>query len=620
MGSQSSKPSAPQKTLKTPTPAAPRTPSPAPLAAPPSFDPSPFSHYSDIERLFSGPERRHLTQLYKNHGTKRGSDEGLALQGFLDLFPERANHPVGALLERLFAAFRRLSPAWKQLDYEGTTTDAEDLLDWPRFVAGVALMTGRTVRITGENGWLRAFWDGFSSRNIEAGGAKTGDSEVKKDDEFGDLLAMLEAAPQKGVTESAKEDTLFLESSKVWTREDFGALVAGCAVLAKLDLAPPSDPDLTKVTLDNLPAALVDAVFHSLQTLTLKDFYARAITGKLCPNLFQLPRAYIHSRLILDPLPDAPFRLTPPNGNPLYPPLSSESPLLSAETMYLLSLFLPSSYTLDMAPPESSRQGPSVPEPSQNRSWDLLYLASRDGSSLNRFEAGVFRYPAPTLLFLSCEIVAPSTRTPGLDNGTPGRRLLFIFGKQEVWKMNMGNQAKVPQILPGSFLAMLQPTLDLQVPLPSTSQNPANRHLLISPAVGLGIGAPEPGKDGYRLLLDPTLQRGRYTYDPLLGGKQSYSPPSNHSIHWDLSVLEIAVYGLGGPAALSSQKRSWDSDKSAADRRKEVQIRKAGGAIDRDLLVMAGVLSDHVEGMGVQRYKTEKEKEQEKYAKEMGHF
>lgn len=244
-----------------------------------------------------------------------------------------------------------------------------------------------------------------------------------------------------------------------------------------------------------------------------------------------------------------------------------------------------------------------------------------------RFESYAFRYSAPTLLLLSARIVKPAGPTiPGISPGIPGTPLLFAFFHTDAWKMNVGNFAKIAQTLPRSIFAQLKPALDVQfttAAAPSTKPG-HDRHLLLSPSFGLGIGAPESGLKGFRLSIDPTFQNGCYQFDPVLGGKQSYRPPSSAAastgFSYEFEVLEIAVYGLGGPAALAAQKRSWASEKSEAERRKEVQIRKAGGGIDRDLLIMAGVLDDNVEGMGIERYKTEKEKEQERIAKEQGHF
>lgn len=253
--------------------------------------------------------------------------------------------------------------------------------------------------------------------------------------------------------------------------------------------------------------------------------------------------------------------------------------------------------------------------------------------ALPSFESFVFRYPAPSLTLISVRLTKPSGKpTPGLATGVPGQQLLFAFFTSDPWKMNSGNTARIPQKLSKSILAVLKPTLDVQFPsslaptMPGKSKPALEKHLLLSSTSGLGIGQSDnPTETAYRLWIDSTMQTGRYHFDPVLGGKQSYTAPtldstcpSGFSYHFE--VLEITTWGLGGPSALESQRRAWTSEKREADRRKEVQIRKAGGGIDREILVMAGVLDDRVEGMGIERYKTDEEARREKEARELGHF
>jgi hypothetical protein len=391
-----------------------------------------------------------------------------------------------------------------------------------------------------------------------------------------------------------------------------------------------------------VPSTLVDTLFSSKTAkITLKDFYSKLIGSLNTPHLFVALRAYLYTRFYVDDSTYPPYRLKqPPNeGTPLYRALPlPPSPLLTPELLWLLGLWLPKDVLA--GPPVADGQS------TDRGRWDLLYQGSEMGFSMNRwvlfehvpgflalkyrpssFEAFSFRYPAPTLLLLSARVVKPSgPTTPGVSSGVPGTPLLFAFLNTHPWKMNLGNNAKIPQSLPSSIFAQLKPSLDVQYTAAMSPPGPKpvlDRHLLLSPSFGLEIGAPESGTDGFRLFVDATFQGGKYHYDPILGGKQSYRPPASGAggtgFTIEFEVLELVVYGLGGPVALNAQKRAWASEKNEADRRKEVQIRKAGGGIDRDMLIMAGVLDDNVEGAGIERYKTAKEKEDEAYAKERGY-
>ncbi|KAI9031988.1 hypothetical protein DFJ74DRAFT_701643 [Hyaloraphidium curvatum] len=578
--------------------------------------------------------------FYKSRGEKRASGaEGVSLAGFRAAFPEAAN-PVGsAFADVLFRVILHVGNIYKASDYEGVAGLDPELVDWPKLVNAVALLAGKATSAVGSEGaWIRLLWDAWATGSPavaaaagEAGGTGPG-SGSRAAGEFDSFLELIDGG-NKQAGAAAKEDTSFLQgSSKLLSAADFAALVDGLALLAKLDMvgemiraesaegregAPAIDP--AKVTLDvNSSSGTVAALLFPNATapVSLKEFFSRLVGSLQSPNLFGVLRAFVYTRFLLHGADVPAFMLVQPPNDPvsLYPPLPlPPAPILTPEVMWLLSLWLPREILA--GPPAAEGQ-------TEKGRWDLLYQGSEMGFSMNRFESNAFKYPAASLLLLSCRVTKPtSPPTPGIPSGTPGTPLLFAFLNPEPWKMNAGNTAKIPQPLPRSVLALLRPALDVQYPsaLSPPPKPTLDRHLLVSPAAGICIGPWERG-DGYRLAVDATLQQGRYRHDPVLGGKQAFRNPTygEQGFSWDFEVLEAAAYGLGGPAARAAQKRSWASEKSEADRRKEVNIRKAGGGVDRDILVMAGVLDDNVEGMGIERYKTDKEKEQERLAREQG--
>lgn len=389
------------------SPSAPHTT--APVAAPKQavvYDPQPFAHYTDLEKLLSGPDRRYLIGLYQKNGTKRGTDQqGLALEGFRNLFPEARNAASGAFLARLFRTFVRLKPMYKVLDYDGVSATDPELLDWPNFVNGTLFLTGKVTGAIGSEGaWIRMFWDAWTDSaaasaaagSDQEGQGAAGTGTTSGDGEFDSLLAMLNQTPGKAAAaaEAAKADASFLEGSKaVWTTDDFSSLVVGSALLAKLDLiadlmrleakegeATP-DVDASKVAMDNTvwPTSLTEALFpNKSATVTLKDFYARFISSNTAPNLFLVLRAYVYSRLFIVDSARPPYRLVQPptEATSLFPPMPlPPSPLLTPDIMCLLSMWLPKEILA--GPPAAEGQVDRV-------RWDLLYQGSEQGFSMNR--------------------------------------------------------------------------------------------------------------------------------------------------------------------------------------------------------------------------------------------
>ncbi|KAJ3337575.1 hypothetical protein HDU93_000818, partial [Gonapodya sp. JEL0774] len=95
------------------------------------------------------------------------------------------------------------------------------------------------------------------------------------------------------------------------------------------------------------------------------------------------------------------------------------------------------------------------------------------------------------------------------------------------------------------------------------------------------------------------------------GGGPMKAAVQLQGVQWTVDVQEVTAFGMGGWAGWERQRREMEFEKSAAMKRAEVNVRKAGGEIDREILKMAGLLDSAVDEHGIERYRTEKEKERE---------
>jgi len=218
---------------------------------------------------------------------------------------------------------------------------------------------------------------------------------------------------------------------------------------------------------------------------------------------------------------------------------------------------------------------------------DVLYQATKDGFSLNRYEKCVRYYPGSTSLFIIGDL-----------NNTKESSSIVVGGFiQPPWKFNNlfwgNNQCTIFELHP--IFESCQGSKKNTNYICSNSKN------------GIGFG----GKIGmHRLWINNFLQKGGYQYDILSDFMNSYTP-SETSFTQNFDVEEIIVVGFGGKESLEAQRKAWEFEKNEAERRNNVNLRNADGELDRNFLKIAGIIDESADDKGIERCKDIPEKDLE---------
>lgn len=210
------------------------------------------------------------------------------------------------------------------------------------------------------------------------------------------------------------------------------------------------------------------------------------------------------------------------------------------------------------------------------KQWTRLYSADQDGFSMNRFESHVFKYPGPTLIIMQVDANNQSMLI-GAFITQPWKHSKHLWGNSN-----------------DCFLFELDPNYEIYRPI----NNKVN--IYYHHDFGIGFGATHhqlPLQHQHFILsLENTLQEGLYTHEPYppqptfkIGNQKRKL--KEFSIRFETENIE--VFGLGNEKDRERQAREWKFDQQEAERRAGLNIRQADGALDKELLKMAGIIDEN---------------------------
>jgi hypothetical protein len=248
-----------------------------------------------------------------------------------------------------------------------------------------------------------------------------------------------------------------------------------------------------------------------------------------------------------------------------------------------------------------------------------LYSGNKHGFSMGSFEKQVFNWRAPTILLVKGRLLpakASSTRERALDDMLPPKRSpnsiedtatnqTLVYGAYipQQWK----HTSKTCFGEAETKLFQLSPTHDVF----SASQFSHdyvyfNKNPTSPP--GLGLGTPIPlqssahshSQQRFRpgpvsLHLDDALEFGIFTH--LAEGGGSFHPsrlPCRRGKDWQdrFEIEELEIWGCGGDEVAEAQRKEWAWQEREAEARRRVNLGTGDAEMDRELLKMAGIISD----------------------------
>jgi hypothetical protein len=233
------------------------------------------------------------------------------------------------------------------------------------------------------------------------------------------------------------------------------------------------------------------------------------------------------------------------------------------------------------------------------KQWTQLYSADQNGFSMNRFESHVFKYPGPTLLIMQIDavqqsIIARSSQSSGKSS---------LQQQQQHQSMTLGAYIAQPwkqsRQFWGSdqcFLFELDPTFDIFRPI-----HTSNHYIYCHHEFGIGFGASNnlhpstSNQGGFILSLQNTLQEGIYeneAYPPQPSFESATQSRKHVDFCFKFETENIEVFGLGNEHDREKQAKEWKFERDEAARRAGLNIRQADGALDKELLKMAGIIDE----------------------------
>jgi hypothetical protein len=252
-----------------------------------------------------------------------------------------------------------------------------------------------------------------------------------------------------------------------------------------------------------------------------------------------------------------------------------------------------------------------------------LYSGNTHGFSMGSFEKQVFNWRAPTILLVKGRLLPAtpsSTRERALQDMLPPKRLpdsvsssasnqTLIYGAyiSQQWK----HTGKTCFGDPSTQLFQLSPTHDV---FNASTYSQDYTYFSKSPTfpAGLGLGTPVPTQTAsshsshtvfrpgpVSLHLDDALEFAVFTH--LSEGGGSFLPsklPSRKKKDWQdrFEIESLEVWGCGGDEVAEAQRREWAWQEREAEARRRVNLGTGDQEMDRELLKMAGIISDSRSG------------------------
>lgn len=280
-----------------------------------------------------------------------------------------------------------------------------------------------------------------------------------------------------------------------------------------------------------------------------------------------------------------------------------------------------------------------------------LYSANSAGFSLGSFEKSVFKWQAPTILLVTGTLLPAnptSSRSKAFLESLTSRHLPTSYGPITA----SGNETAGKRVTYGAYLpvpwkttpktsisseqALLFQLAPHHAVLRASTSNLAKdqAYFCKPPAVftGVGFGSPVPssgsssaatsGGDGMRLArraswlgdthypigpvslhLDDALEYAIFTHLTSGGGSYLSSQlPVNSDLpasgNWQdrFEVDALEVWGCGGGKEVEAQREAWKWEEAEAERRRRINLGTGDQEMDRELLKMAGIISDNRSG------------------------
>lgn len=253
-----------------------------------------------------------------------------------------------------------------------------------------------------------------------------------------------------------------------------------------------------------------------------------------------------------------------------------------------------------------------------------LYSGNTHGFSMGSFEKQVFNWRAPTILLVQGRLLPTkpsSTRERALQDMLPPKRYpnsipdtasnqTLIYGAyiptqwKHTGKSCFGDSSTI--------LFQLSPTHDVFSASTFSSDyiyfNKSPSH----PA-GLGLGTPIPTQSSAHsystqqvfrpgpisLHLDDALEFGIFTHIADGGGSFHTSRlPARRKKDWQdrFEIESLEVWGCGGDEVAEAQRREWAWQEREAEARRRINLGTGDQELDRELLKMAGIISDSRSG------------------------
>ncbi|KAJ4374173.1 Restriction of telomere capping protein 5 [Neocucurbitaria cava] len=264
-----------------------------------------------------------------------------------------------------------------------------------------------------------------------------------------------------------------------------------------------------------------------------------------------------------------------------------------------------------------------IPGNSLFRRLRPLYSGNTHGFSMGSFEKQVFNWRAPTILLVQGRLLhstPSSTRERALQDMLPPKRHPNSISETSA-NQTLTYGAYVPTQWKhtgkscfgdsSAILFQLSPTHDVfSTSAFSTDYIYFNK----SPThpTGLGLGSPIPTQSASHtsshsvfrpspvsLHLDDALEFGIFTH--LSEGGGSFHPsklPCRKGKDWQdrFEIESLEVWGCGGDEVAEAQRREWAWQEREAEARRRINLGTGDQELDRELLKMAGIISDSRSG------------------------
>ncbi|KAF1841699.1 restriction of telomere capping protein 5 [Cucurbitaria berberidis CBS 394.84] len=253
-----------------------------------------------------------------------------------------------------------------------------------------------------------------------------------------------------------------------------------------------------------------------------------------------------------------------------------------------------------------------------------LYSGNTHGFSMGSFEKQVFNWRAPTILLVKGSLlptVPSSTRERALQDMLPPTRYPSSISEGSSSNQTIIYGAYIPTQWKhtskscfgdsSAILFQLSPMHDVFTTSAFSTDYIYFNKSPTHPA-GLGFGTPIPAQSASHssahssfrpgpvsLHLDDALEFGIFTH--LSEGGGSFHPsnlPCRKRKDWQdrFEIESLEVWGCGGDEIAEAQRKEWAWQEREAEARRRVNLGTGDQEMDRELLRMAGIISDSRSG------------------------